>query len=176
MLPLYEIAEQRYTVYMDQFTPEQWQQKRDAYAAEQERIRQIEARSVDVLRIGEMQPERDHQLEGENTSTGEFAGRKWRHAVNGWFEFTMKVLPDEPMRLVCTYWGSDHGRTFDIMVDGEIIATQKLEAQKPNTFFDVTYTIPTELTRGKDSVRVRLQAHPNNTAGGLFGVRMMRAE
>lgn len=175
--PLYEIVDEPYTVYMDQFTPDQWQRAMAEYTAEQERLRQVAARTFDELRVGEMQPERDHQFIGQNTATGESEGRKWRDASNGWFEFTMQVLPNAPMELVCTYWGSDAGaRTFDIVVDGAVIATQSLDAQNPNVFFDQTYPIPTELTQGKNSVRVRLQAHPNNTAGRLFGVSMMIAQ
>lgn len=175
MIPLYTIAEQPYTVYMDVFTPDQWQQKKAEYQAEQKQIRQLEADSVDVLYIGQMQPERDHNLTGEGTGTGQFNGRKWRHAYNGFFEFDMKVLPDKPTDLQCTYWGSERGtRTFDILVDNKIIATQKLDNNKPQQFFDVKYQIPTELTKGKQKVKIRLQSHPNNYAGGLFGVRTIK--
>ena len=37
----------------------------------------------------------------------------------------MAVDPRRPMNLVCTYWGSDTGgRAFDILADGQKIATQ----------------------------------------------------
>ena len=177
MTPLYKIAEQPYTVYMDVFSPSQWQQKKAEYQAEQKRIRQLEVDSVDVLYIGQMQPERDHNLTGEGTGTGQFNGRKWRHAYNGFFEFDMKVLSDKPTDLLCTYWGSERGsRTFDLLVDGNKIATQKLENNKPPQFFDVRYKIPTDLTKGKNKVRVRFKSHPNNYAGGLFGVRTIKSE
>jgi hypothetical protein len=66
------------------------------------------------------------------------------------------------MELVVTYWGSDAGaRVFDIIVDGKVIATQRLQRNKPGQFFDVTYPIPIELTKGKEKVTVRFQAHPN---------------
>jgi hypothetical protein len=115
---------------------------------------------------------------GEHTSAGEFNGRKYRHATNGgWFSFEMKVLPEEPMELLCTYWGSDRRqRLFDILVDGTRVATQTLNDGRPGEFFDVTYPIPRELTRGKEKVTVRLQAHPDKWAGGLFGCRVMKAE
>jgi hypothetical protein len=32
------------------------------------------------------------------------------------------------------------------------------------------------LTRGKQKVTVRFQAHPGNIAGGVFGVRMLRRQ
>ncbi len=172
LMPLFAIAEQPYTVYMDTFTPETWRQKQAEYAAEQKRLRQIEAVSADVLRLGQMQAERDHNLNGERTNIGSFNGRKWRDSYDGWFEFEMKVRPEEPMEMICTYWGSERGRRkFDILVDGTTIATQELNRNKPNDFFDAIYPIPVELTQGKEKVRVRIQAHPNNYAGGVFEVR-----
>lgn len=172
LVPLYTIAEQPYTVYMDTYTRETWQRKQQEYAEEQKRLQQIEAASVDVLQPGQMQAERDHNLTGERTNVGSFNGRKWRDSYNGWFEFDMRVRGDEPMNLICTYWGSDGGnRNFDIMVDGTKIATQKLDHNKPNIFFEVVYQIPLKLTENKKKIRLRFQAHENNFAGGLFGVR-----
>ena len=87
----------------------------------------------------------------------------------------MKVLPDAPMQLVCTFWGSDAGgRVFDILIDDTKIATQTLENNKPGTFYDETYSVPTVLTQGKDKVTVTFRAARNRTAGGLFGTRMMK--
>ena len=87
----------------------------------------------------------------------------------------MKVDPEKPNDLVCTYWGSDGGgREFDILVDGKVIATQILNNDKPETLWDMTYPIPGELTNGKQKIRIRLQGKPGTIAGGLFGVRMVR--
>jgi hypothetical protein len=131
---------------------------------------------VDLMRIGEMQPERDHNLQGQNTSAGEAMGRKWRHATDGgWFYFEMKVDAAKGNELLCTYWGSDVGqRNFDILIDDTKIATQRLENNQPGQFFDVSYAIPKELSRGKEKVTVKFQAHPNNSAGGLFGASLLR--
>ncbi|MEJ5260613.1 MAG: beta-L-arabinofuranosidase domain-containing protein [Anaerohalosphaeraceae bacterium] len=174
--PHWQIVEEKYTVYLDLFTPEQWKQRQAEYEAELKRRQEMEARTVDVLRIGEMQPERDHNLEGENTYTGIHSDRRWRDARNGgWFAFDMKVLPDAPMDLVVTYWGSESGpRRFDILVDGTKIATQTLGMDKPNQFYDVVYPIPEELTKGKEKVKIRFQAHPQHIAGGVFGCRVIR--
>ena len=119
--------------------------------AEHERERELQARTIDTLRIGEMQPEREHQLAGESTGAGEHLGRKWRHATDGgWFAFDMGVVPEGANTLLCTYWGSEVGpRTFDILVDGHKIAEQTLAVDAPGKFFDVTYAIPRDLTRGK---------------------------
>ncbi len=176
LIPFYEMHHRRYGVYWDFFTVEQWEKRYADFIAELKRLRELKARTIDIFRIGEMQPERDHNVTGEKTGAGEFNGRRFRHATDGgWFSFEMPVLPDEPVELLCTYWGSDRGRrTFDVLVDGMKVATQSLNDNRPGEFFDVAYPIPAELTRGKQKVIVKLQAHPGEFAGGLFGCRTTR--
>ena len=85
------------------------------------------------------------------------------------------MTPDRPVELLCTYWGGESGdRTFDILIDGEVIATQTLKQDQPGAFFEKTYAIPAATTRGKQKIEVRFRAHPGNFAGGLFGARMLR--
>ena len=38
---------------------------------------------------------------------------------------------------------------------------------------DVTYEIPSDLTKGKQRVTVKFQAYPGAMAGGIFGCRIM---
>jgi len=85
----------------------------------------------------------------------------------------MAVKPDKPLELWCTYWGGDVGREFDILVDGVRIATQTLQNNCPGRLFEQKYAIPETLTKGKAKVRVKFQAHPGSTAGGVFGCRLM---
>ncbi len=177
LVPLYEMHDRRYNVYFDRFTPEQWAARQAERAAEESRRRELERRTIDVLRIGEMQPERDHSLEGENTSAGSFNGRKWRHAYNGWFAFDMKVRAKGPVELMVEYWGSETGRRqFDILIEGRKVATQKLLNNQPGEFFFATYAIPEELTEGKEKVTVKFRSHPGCTAGGVFGCRTVTPE
>lgn len=176
LVPFHEVQGERYSVYWDLFDDADWQ-KREAEYRDAERVRaEMEARTVDFLALGEMQPERDHGLEGEKTGVGDFGGRKWRHAWDeGWFSFAMKVDGSLGNALVLTYWGSDGGnREFDILVDGLVVATQKLEQMAPNRFVDVTYALPRTATDGKQLIAVRIQARKRTTAGGVFGVRVVR--
>lgn len=178
LYPFYRMHHRRYSVYWDFFTPQQWVLREADYKAELERARELEARTIDFAQPGEMQPEREHNMQGERTEAGEHEGRKWRHARDGgWVSFDLKVLPEQPVSLVSTYWGSETGaRSFDILIDGVKIAAQSLHNDKPGKFFEVTYAIPEELTRGKTKLTVRFQARPGNTAGGFFGLRVVRRE
>ncbi|MCC7492454.1 MAG: glycoside hydrolase family 127 protein [Fimbriimonadaceae bacterium] len=175
--PFYATHGVRYAVYLDRFTPAQWAAHEAAWRAEQERLRELEARTADRLRIGEMQPERDHNLQGERTSAGDFGGRKWRHAVDGgWFSFELAV-PDGPAELLLTYWGSDSGgREFEVWLNDRLLGTQILNNQQPGQFFDVVYKIPPDFARGNRRVTVKLQAKPGRLAGGLFGARMVKPQ
>ncbi|MBE0535255.1 MAG: glycoside hydrolase family 127 protein [Phycisphaerae bacterium] len=175
-VPFYSLHHRYYSVYFDRFTEAQWQSRKGEYERQIRLKKELEAITVDYLQPGEMQPERDHNLDGERTRTGAHNGRKWRDAWDGgYFAFDMKVSGDAPVDLVCTYWGGDGGaRTFDIIVDDKILATQTLSNKKPGEFYDERYALPADLTGGKSKVRVKLQAHPDNMAGGLFGCRVVR--
>lgn len=178
LLPLYAIYGRRFTVYWDFLTPGEWEERERELKEEQERRRNIEERTIDFVMIGDERSEREHNLQGERTEWGSFANRHWRHATNGgWFSYELKVEGDKPVELVVTYWGSDSGpRIFDIIVDGEIIATQRLNMNKPGRFLDVIYKIPKDVTEGKDRITVRFQAHPDCLAGGIFELRSLRAK
>ncbi len=170
MVPFYE-ASRRYAVYFDIFNKAQWAEKQAAYKAGQERLAKLDALTVDRFQPGEMQPERDHDFKGENSHVGEHRGVKWRDARDGGFmEFDMEVASEQSCRLELTYWGDDAGnREFDILIDGKIIATQKLERNARGKFFNVSHDI--ENTGKKSKVRVRLQPHTGKWAGGLFGAK-----
>ncbi|MCF7673762.1 MAG: glycoside hydrolase family 127 protein [Akkermansiaceae bacterium] len=178
LAPFFAIHDRRYTVFLDVFTAADWMRREAGILADREREARLKARTVDVLRTGEQQPEKDHNLQGEHTGSGDSGGRKWRHATDGgWFSFEMKVDPAMPGELQLTYWGGETGnRNFDILVDGRKIASQRLQQDKPGEFFDVIYPLPTELTRGRSAVTVRLQAQPGAWAGGLFGAKTLRRE
>jgi DUF1680 family protein len=169
--PFYGLYERRTAVYFRRFTDEGWSLQQTAYLAEQNQQRDIAARSVDVMHLGEMQPERDHNLVSEISYPVSYRGLNGRDARSGgFFEFDMKVKPG--VILQATYWGDERRREFDIEIDGQKLARQTLAQDQPGKFFDVAYQIPESLIRGKSTVRVRFAPVPRNTAGPVFGVRI----
>lgn len=175
-VPFYTQYDRRSAVYFRRFSEAGWQQEQAAFLAEQARQKDIAARSIDVMHLGEMQPERDHELTSDISYPAGYRGRNGRDARSGgFFEFTMKVRPG-PLILQASYWGGERARTFDILVDGTRIATQKLDNDMPGKFFDVEYPLPEALTSGKASVKVRFVPHDRSSAGPVFGVRMFTAK
>jgi uncharacterized protein len=174
--PFYALDDEYYTVYFDVFTPEKWKEQQKLYEEKKKADHALEQSTVDILRVGEMQPERDHDFTGERTEAGEDHTRKFRTAHRGGnFSFNMKVTPGFSYILVGTYWGMDNrGRVFDILVDGEVIATEDVNKYKESRFHDIQYRIPSKLTNGKTSIKVMFRAKPNNEAGPVYGVRLVK--
>jgi hypothetical protein len=178
LIPFYQLHRQRYSVYWNLLSEAVWQKQKSALAAAEARRIADEARTVDLVRPGEPQSEIDHHLQGVKSDPLEGLGRKLRHAYDGgWFSYEMKVDGAVPNELVCNWWGDEEGeRNFDILVDGVKIASEKLLHNRPGEFWDATYPIPADLTLGRSTVTVKLQAQPDNFAGGLFGARILRAQ
>ncbi len=177
--PLYAMHHQRYSVYWDIFSQEQWKEQEAGVRAEQARIKALEARTVDRVRPGEQQSEVDHALAAHEGSESDNRpdGRRFRHAPNGWFSYEVAVTPDTPVELMCTYWGADSGdHIFDILIDGQVVATQILDREAPGKYFDVIYPIAESITRGKEKVTLMFRAHPDQTAGGVSGCQILRVE
>lgn len=130
------------------------------------------SRVTDKVFIGVEKSEKEHLLKGEKTNTG--GPNTWRDASDrGWFSYVLNVDSDKPMELVLTYSSTDGGnREFDILIDNIKIADQKLRAETFSEWIDKVYSVPVELTKGKETVEMKIQALPGMVAGGIFGVRM----
>jgi hypothetical protein len=165
-------------VYWDYFTNTDWAARQAGYEAEKKHQQEVEARTIDIMRLGEMQPERDHHLQAsEKSYVSDAFGRTGREARSpGYFSFDLKVQPGMPNALLCTYIGDDKNRSFDILIDGKKLVSVDLKGGATGKFYDEEYPIPAEMLAGKTSIVVRIEATNGKTAGRLFGCRTIRKE
>jgi DUF1680 family protein len=174
LVPFYRMFHDRYSVYWKVYSAEGWEQRKAEIAAAEARWKGIEARTVDAVDISDSLSESAHHLQQEASIDGYAEGRRWRASRNGWFSYDLKVLGDKPMTLVCTYRGSGGRRhSFDILVDGEKIATENLQYH-PTESFNAEYPLPERLTHGKESVTVKFQARPEAIAGAVLDARIVQ--
>ena len=174
--PFYMLARRTYAVYFDLFTPQEWQQKESGYLAEQQNQEKLNAATVSFAQPGEMQPERDYNFQGEGASLESLEGHDGRRGTN-WFSFDLPVDPAHPMKLIVTYSNRENAaRHFDLLVDGQRIAQQTVEAGTPVKFNDVEYALPADLVKGRQKVTVRFQAAEGSEIAAVFGLRMVRAD
>lgn len=176
LAPFYRTHDRHYTIFWDTYTDEEWNAYQEAYAAELERKKELENNTIDLFRIGEMQPERDHNFVEKGTWVEEYRHKKARTANRGgWFSFEMDVSSTDPLSLSIEYWGGFTGsKTFDILVEDQVIATENIANKAPGKFIDVSYQIPGELLKGKDKVEVKFFPHEGHRAGPVFTVRTIR--
>ncbi len=148
----------------------------------QNAMNEIIRSSIDYVLIGDRKSEEvEHQLKGESSS-GSFNRRAYRHG--GGFSWSLEVATENPSDVVVTYWGEDKGREFDILANGQVIATQKLDGEHPGKFFDVRYRIPFELVKDKtdalgqkaNKVRIEFKGRGKSIAGGVFSLRTEKGQ
>ncbi|HVX51900.1 MAG TPA: beta-L-arabinofuranosidase domain-containing protein [Chitinophagaceae bacterium] len=174
--PFYETYNDYYSVYWDYFTNADWNAREADYEAEKKRQKEIEDKTIDVMRLGEMQPERDHNLKSsENSYTDIALGRMGREArAGGFFSFEMKVDPLQPNALLCTYIGDDKNRSWDVLIDGEKLTSVNWKGGQTGKFYDEVYPIPAAMLQGKTKVTIKIVPNSGRTAGRIFGCRVIR--
>ncbi|MBM7570678.1 glycoside hydrolase family 127 protein [Aquibacillus albus] len=185
LIPFYQLHHQRYTLYWNIMSPDDYQNFKDTEKELEVRRRRI---TVDEVNPNEQQPEVDHHIQTKNSTSGylNLVHSGWRDSRGeGFFSYDMAVQPEKTMYLVVTYFGSDHDlhvdgkmykRDFDVLVDGTVIANQKLNLNQPGELFDVGYEIPRELTKNKDKVTVTFQSEEGKAAGAVYGLRIVNEE
>ena len=119
---------------------------------------------------GEQQPESDHAFAGEGADAGVARGKHWRHA-SGWFSYVLNDRKLEAKTLRLTFSGGDAGRSFDVLVNGQQVATVTLEKSEQE-FYTKDLAIPADMV--KASLTVKFVAKPGSIAGGLYGLRLLR--
>jgi uncharacterized protein len=175
LTPLYQTFEPRYTVYWTVYNAPEWDKHKADLAATAAHRREIEGRTFDTVNVGDDGSEQAHAFKSEGAEQGFVEGRRWRDArSNGFLSYDVAIQPDRPVTLVCTFRGSEgRRRIFDILVDGQKIATETL-AYHPTEMLDREYAVPEALTRGKSKVTVRIEAQPNARTGGLVEIRAVQ--
>ncbi|MDH6304197.1 DUF1680 family protein [Parabacteroides sp. PF5-5] len=174
MIPFYQVYDQYQTVYWDVYSPKEWETAENKRKAELERIAALDRKTLDYIVLGEMQPERDHNLDGDNTRTGEGYLHKYRMAYeNGWFAFDMKCGYDSPTQLLLTYWGGDSKKyTFDIVI-GDWTQSISL-TQTQEGFVEQIIDLPTEVTKSKDKLRITFRANDTTRVSNIYNCRLMK--
>jgi len=176
LVPFYRLHRRTYAIYWDLFTPPEWEKKAQELAAEQERQHKLELATVAFAQPGEMQPERDFNEQGEETTPERIQGRPARRGRK-WFSFDLPVDATHPAALVVTYYSDEwRKRTFDILVEGKRVGEQVVEKKGEPHFFDVEYPIPSDLMQGRQKVTVRFEATDGNEIAAVFGLRMIRVD
>jgi DUF1680 family protein len=174
LIAFYRASDIRYTAYWNLYTAVDWAARAKAAATAQSRQRGMVARTIDTVDLGTPDSEKAHEYQASHATQPDFDGRLGREAAgDGWFGYTLKVRPDAPLALAMACRGSEgRRRVFDILVDGQRIATETLPYH-PTELLDFEYPIPEALTRGKTKIVVKIQPQGHAATAQVFEMRTL---
>ena len=176
--PFYEVHDARYMMY--------WMVLTDPSILERLKKEQAEAlaldeKTVDKVAPGEQQPEVDHKMKTENSTTGTHQGEFYRDAGKcsggdgGLISYEFETNSEDSLSLMVRYWGNEGcTREFDIKIDGEKLVTENISGKwNKDEFVNETYAIPDKMVKGKKIIRVSFTAS-SGMVGGIYSVRLLR--
>jgi hypothetical protein len=174
LIPFFRLHDSRYQMYWELTSKQELLAKQDRLAAAERLKLAREAATLDSVAVGEQQPEVEHALVGEDTQSGEFQGRRWRHGRS--FQYSFDLHGATAAELVVTYSGSDRDRKFDVFANETLLATERMNAEKPGELFERHYPLSAGVVSAatKSRVIIRFSAHAGSLAGGVYDVRLMR--
>ncbi len=175
--PFFEIHDARYMMYWLTLSEQGYKDYLEGLARAEKERQELEARTVDKVQPGEQQPETDHQMETNGSSTGNTNDVFFRDARNGrFFSYLMKTDGRTDLSLRLQFWGVGEWKTheFDIFVD-EVLLTSVNNTGKYriSEFKYETFPIPASMLEGKEQVRVKFVAKPGKQVGEIYGVRLV---
>ncbi len=175
LIPFFRLHNARYQMYWQLTTKEQITARKEKLAAA-ERVKALrEANTLDRVAPGEQQPEVEHDYLGQNSDSGLRNDRRWRRGE--WFQYSLSPRGEKSVELSVTYWGGDTGRAYDILVNGELLATETLTDAKPNEFIEKRYPLPAKFLDGTANGRVivRFTAKSARSAD-IYDVRLIKSD
>ena len=175
LAPFFNQHDRRTAVYFKRYTPAEWQATLMLRAAESRHAAELDARSLDIIRLGLEGDEKAHALSSEISYAVSYRFRPGRDARTGGFLEFDAAVREEPLVLRATYWGGERDRRFHIEADGLQIATQALDGEQPGEFIERDYALPAQSLAGKSRIRIRFQPESGYTAGPIFGCRILAA-
>ncbi|WP_219838477.1 glycoside hydrolase family 127 protein [Paenibacillus sp. R14(2021)] len=180
LIPFYQIYDKSYSVYWDFFTTEGWKKAESEYTEVMRKIKLLEQCTVDYVQPGEMQPERDHNFQGDSSNrVGLLNRRTYRTAgQEGWFSFDLSINSTQPMMLVATFTSAQElpNSDFDILIDGERLTLEQQGFEENDKFYNVHYPLSADLLAGKEKVTIKFQGKKGRRIRRLFGLRMVNQE
>ena len=183
--PFFYLHDSRYAIYFLSLTEEGFDDLLEEIKAEEAAMLALDARTVDVVTPGEQQPEADHRMQSENSSTGNEDNKPYRTIRRGgYFSYEMDTDGLENLALSVGYWGNETSspnpnfpRALDILVDDELIISETaFPATGQKKIERKEYVLPKSSLQGKDRVRITFRSQANAMAARIFDIRLVKED
>ena len=179
LIPFFELHDSRYMLYWLALSSDGYKEYIDNLAKEEKARMELEEKTTDKVQPGEQQPESDHFMEADETSTrGITNDVPFRDARNGGsFSYLMQTKGRTDLSVRIRYWGQDEWRTceYDLYVDDTLVnSVNNSRKWRSSQWKYETYPIPAAALKGKKQVRVKFVAKPFRQVGEIYEVRLVK--
>ncbi|MEO8886038.1 MAG: glycoside hydrolase family 127 protein [Mucilaginibacter sp.] len=173
LIPFYKLHDSRYVIYWEKETPQTIVPIQQKLAESEAAAAKLAAMTLDKVATGEQQPESDHFMEIDNSTSGLNRGMHYRNA-KGWFSYKMTDKTNEAAILRITYMGRDRNKKFSILLNNQTIAQVALDGTHGNDIYTVDYPI-TNIAKPADGIyTVKFAAADGSATGDIYEVRLMK--
>lgn len=173
LVPFFRIHESRYEVYLPQMSAAKYPEFMAEAKAKEAAAEQLAQQTLDKINPGEQQPEAEHNFAGEGSRAGVNKGVHWRDSSD-WFAYDLTDKQGEAKTLRITYFGGDVHRTFDILLNDQLLQTVEMKEGHGDSMYEVDYAIPANMVT-KQGYRLKFVAKPGSIAGGIYGIRLLKS-
>ena len=174
--PFYSLYDRRHSVYLRVETEAARAAREASERTAAEARRELATRTADAVLVGVPADEEAHGLQQERASAWSLEGRRCRSTrYGGSWSYALALPGSGPAAVRVSYWGGETRRhRFEVVAEGETLATQSLFDDRPGELYEVEYALPERLTRGRERVRVGFRTGPAQSTGAVFEVRVVR--
>ncbi|MCC8173870.1 MAG: glycoside hydrolase family 127 protein [Odoribacter sp.] len=174
LIPFFTLHDARYIVYFPYTTREGLQTFQNLLQEQEQEKAALQARTIDIVYIGEQQPESDHFFQSENAEAGTSNNRHWRR-TKGWFQYELRNPEKESVNLSFTFYGEDETATFILEVNGENIGEHRINRQAGKGFYTINYKLPDSIQQ-TEKLQIKILAKNKRNTPQFYEVRLIKNE
>ena len=176
--PFYSLHDSRYAIYFLSLSQSDYGKMLEKIKADEAAALELDRRTVDAIVPGEQQPEADHKIQSQNSTTGNQDNKPYRTVRRGG-SFSYDLYPDgnTNLSLCIGYWGSENNqnRAIEILIEDMPFITEK---EFPNNgqaeIVRKEYDIPVGFYQGKEKIRITFRTVDGAQAPRIFDVRFLK--
>lgn len=171
--PFFAQYDRRTAVYFPAFTADRWRAAKPGILAAAAAQQALARRTVDIIYLGEMQPERDHRFASAKSEVVNWDGRSARRLRAG--QAMDMVLARRPGAAVLrlTLSGKDDARAIAVSVDGVALPRLRRPAAPDARWGTIDYPLPSAASQAAEAT-VTIAAQGGDAL--VYEVRMMTAD
>ncbi|MEH6305439.1 glycoside hydrolase family 127 protein [Olivibacter sp. CPCC 100613] len=168
--PFFSLHDARYTIYWRVVNAQSLDSIRRVARQREEEQLKLDEQTVDVVSLGEQQPESDHHMQQENTYTGVSGDEHWR-AANGWFSYEMnnndRLATNIRIKLL-----PNPSSCYELWVNDRLLKPLSQTRKSEDTAIAV-YPLDQSLTN-QDKLTVRMRACKEKNTDKIIEIRLLK--